>query len=169
MNYTDKQGGIKSVQPPTKYLTFGPWIYMVPQYQPKDVLILGYGEGTVAGLIWLLYKWEIPITGVDILPSDHTVDMEFIQTDAKEYVKTCKKFDCVIVDLFDENGNVCDFVTTKEFVDDLSKIANYIIVNTFKSDMSAYNSLEYVGMNKPSGLENKIYYYQMVKIPDLRI
>lgn len=168
MEFKDKFGVENSVVPPTKYLTFGPWIYLVPQYKPESVLILGYAGGTVAGLIKLLYG-DIPITGVDIEPCPNLYDVEFIQANAKEYVKTCKHFDTVVVDLMPNNKEgLCDFVTTKEFAEDLAKIANYIIVNTFnEADMSNYEGL--VGVNKPSGLANKIYYYKTVDIPDLQI
>jgi hypothetical protein len=159
---------VQSANPPTKYLTFGPWIYLVPQYKPKNILILGYAGSTVAGLIRLLYG-DIPITGVDIKPCKNLYNVEFIQADAKEFVKDCKHFDCVIVDVCDEK-NICDFVTSKGFANDLAKIANYIIINTFQDkDMSAYSHLKLAGINKPSRLANKIYYYQTTKIPNLHI
>ena len=162
--------GIMSVDPPTAHLTFGYWIYLVPQYKPKNILMLGYAGGTVAGLIRLLYG-DVPITAVDLEPSENKYGVNLIKADAREYIKNCPHFDAVIVDLAPRNeANICDFVLTKEFADDLKKIANYIAINTFGTeDMSAYNSLEYVGMNQPSGLNNKIYYYQTIKIPDLRI
>lgn len=37
--------------PPTTYLTFAYWIYMIPQYKLKNVLMLDYRGGTIAGLI----------------------------------------------------------------------------------------------------------------------
>ena len=46
-DFLNKFGALNSVLPPTKYLTFGPWIYLVPQYKPENVLILGYAGGTV--------------------------------------------------------------------------------------------------------------------------
>jgi 23S rRNA U2552 (ribose-2'-O)-methylase RlmE/FtsJ len=157
---------MESVYPPTKYLTFGPWIYLVPQYKPKDVLILGYDGGTVAGLIRLLYG-NIPITGVDIEHYDDLYGVTFIQEDAKEYVKHSKHFDTVIIDLF-ENGKVCDFVTSEEFINDVSKIANYIIIDTLNElDMSNWDVVRGVGMNKPSRCSNKIYYYRTVEISGL--
>ena len=159
-----------SVNPPTKYLTFGPWIYLVPQYKPESILILGYAGGTVAGLIRLLYG-DVPITAVDIEPCEANYEVEFIQTDAKEYIKTCKRFDVVIVDLYpSDSPNPCDFITDKEFVDNLSKISNYIIVNTSNDlDMSAYNSLECLTWIKPPSLTNKIYYFKVKNIPNLFI
>jgi spermidine synthase len=124
--------GILSVNPPTQYLTFGPWIYLVPQYKPSSVLILGYAGGTVAGLIRLLYGDDVPIVAVDIEPCVDTYNVSLVQADAKEYVKTCGSFDCVIVDIFDPNVNqAAEFVyNDEEFAANLTRIANYIIVNT---------------------------------------
>ena len=158
-----------SVYPATKYLTFGYWIYLVPQYKPKSVLMLGYADGTVAGLIRLLYG-DIEITGVDIEPlKDNKYDVNFIRADAREYVKTCGQFDTVIVDMFlKDSSDVCDFVLTNEFANNLIRIANYIIINTLKEpNLSAYSHLRKMGVNKPSGLSNLIHYFQVSPIPDL--
>ena len=38
MDFNDRFGQPNSVYPCTKALTFGPWIYMVPPYKPKDEL-----------------------------------------------------------------------------------------------------------------------------------
>jgi len=171
MDYLDDFGVPNSVDPPTKYLTFGYWIYMVPQYKPEDILMLGYAGGTVAGLVRLLYG-DVPIVAVDIDPiKENRYGVEFVQADAKEFVKTCKCYDCVVVDVSpNDKPGICDFVSTEEFARDLSKMANYIIVNTYNNvDMSAYSFLECVGVNQPSGLDNKIYYYQTIKIPNLRV
>ena len=169
MKYYDKLGMVNSVYPPTDHLTFGYWIYLVPQYKPKNVLILGYAGGTVAGLIRLLYQ-NVSITAVDIEPCDNRYGVNFIQADAKEYVKNCPPFDSVVVDLFpnDKKDTVCDFILTKEFVNDLSRIANYLIVDTVgKVDMSAYSIFEFLTWIKPPGLNNKIYYYKVKDIPEV--
>ncbi len=158
-----------SVYPPTKYLTFGVWIYMVPQYKPESVLMLGYADGTVAGLIRLLYG-DVPITGVDIKPlKDNKYGVNFVQMDGQEYVKTCGHFDTVIIDMFPgDESNICGFITSKEFANALTRVANYIIINTLKEpDLSAYNHLRRIGVNKPSGLSNLIHYFQVNPIPDL--
>ena len=159
---------IDSVYPPTKYLTFGAWIYMVPQYKPTSVLMLGFAGGTTAGLIRLLYG-DVPITGVDIKPCENSYDVNLIQADAEEFVKTCGEFDCVIVDCFNGTNDIpCGFIIKKEFADNLTRIANYIIINTLKEpDLSAYKHLKHIGVNKPSGLSNLIHYYVVNKIPDL--
>src|SRR3990167_3638757 len=149
---------MNSVYPCTKYLTNGCWIYLVPQFKSENVLILGYAGGTVAGLIRLIYG-DIPITAVDIVDCEPTYGVNFIKADAKEYIKSCPKFDVVIVDLFKDFG-IPDFVLTNEFVTDLTKIANYIVLNTLKEpDLSAYRNLNRYGSNKPNRGANRIYYF----------
>ena len=164
--YNDKSGLMCSVYPPTTYLTFACWIYMVPQYKPKNVLMLGYAGGTVAGLIRLLYG-DVPITAVDVEACENRYGVNLVRADAKEFVKTCGHFDSVIIDLFTEGPVCCDFITDPEFVNNLSRIGNYLIVNTLDKDMSAYNRLRKIGVNKPSGSSNLIYYYEVKKIPNL--
>lgn len=168
--WKDKSGNPYSVYPPTTYLTFAYWIYMVPQYKPESILILGYAGGSTAGLIRLLYG-NVPITGVDISPCENMYGVNFVQADAKEFVKTCGHFDTVIVDLFepDSPGTPCAFITSKSFVQDLKRIANYIIINSLHiKDMSAYNEFRKIGINKPSGSAEQIYYYEVKgPIPNL--
>lgn len=130
--------------------------------------MLGYGGGTVAGLIRLLYG-DVPITAVDINPCENKYGVELIQADAREFVKTCGNYDSVIVDLFyEDSGEPCDFVGDKDFIKDLERIANYLIVNSLGTDMSAYSGLRRIGINKPSGCSNLIYYFEVKdKIPNL--
>ena len=169
MNYKDKFGIPMSVNPPTKYLTFGCWIYMVPQYKPKNILMLGYCGGTTAGLIRLLYG-NVPITAVDVDFYDNLYDVEFVKADAREYVKTCRNYDAVIVDLYPKDSpHPCDFITSKEFVDNLGRISNYLIVNTSNNlDMSNYK-FECLTWITPPSLTNKIYYFKVKDVPNLFI
>lgn len=147
---------LNSVTPPTKYLTFAPWIYLVPQYKPKNVLLLGYAGGTVAGLIRLLYG-DVPITAVDIEPSENLYGVNFIQADANEHVKTCEAYDCVIVDTFIEN-DICEFVYSEEFARNLERISNYIIINTVKTPVMDAYRFPLIGIHHVCG--NHIYYFQ---------
>lgn len=142
---------------------------MVPQYKPESVLMLGYAGGTVAGLIRLLYG-DVPITAVDIEPCENKYGVELVQADAQQFVKTCSHYDTVIVDLFtaEDSNEPCAFVATEDFVSDLKRIANYIIVNSLHSDMSAYKGLRKMGVNKPSESAEQIFYYEVNKpIPNL--
>jgi hypothetical protein len=159
--WKDSIGRSYSSYPSTTHLTFDYHIYMVPQYRPESILMLGYAGGKIAGLVRLLYG-DVPITGVDIDPCEDRYGVEFIQADAKEFVKTCKKYDSVLVDLFSKEycDSPCDFVSSPEFVNDLKRIGNYIIVNGLHSDMSAYEKeFKRIGINKPSGSAEQIYYY----------
>ena len=158
--WADQNQNSYSAYPPTTYLTFAYWIYMVPQYKPRNVLMLGYAGGTVAGLIRLLYG-DVPITAVDIELCTNSYGVELIQADAKEFVKTCGNYDCVIVDLFyTDYAEPCEFVGNPEFVKDLQRISNYLIVNSLHTDMSAYKHLRKIGINKASGCAEHIYYFE---------
>ena len=167
MNIVDPSGGRNSIYPPTEGLTFFPYIYMVPQYRPNDVLLLGYAGGTVAGLIKLLYG-AIPITAVDVNPPfEDYYDVRFIQEDARRYVRDCRKFDTVVVDLYADGDNQpCSFVTEPAFVQDLQRIARYVIVHAREStDMSVYGTpLKVLALN-----DSRFYYYMVERVGRLPI
>lgn len=159
-NVKDAGGGINSVFPCTEYLTFGPWIYMVPQYTPESVLMLGYAGGTTAGLIKLIHG-DVPITAVDVEFVEDPYGVEFVLGDAREYVKDCPHFDCIIVDVFDPvDPSPPDFVFSDEFVADVTAKCNYLIVDAMEdSDMSAYDHLHRV---KTLALNRSRFHYFMV-------
>lgn len=166
--YKNKFGIAYSVYPPQTFLTFDYWIYMVPQYKPESVLMLGYAGGTVAGLIRLIWG-DVPITAVDIKPCEDRYRVNFIQADAKEFVKNCKEYDAVIVDLFNnDTTEPCDFITDPEFITDLTRVGNYLIINALSTDMSNYGHLRKIGINQPSGSTVLIYYFETKgRIPNL--
>jgi len=163
------QGAFNSVYPCTEYLTFGPWIYLVPQFKPKNVLMLGYAGGTAAGLIRLFYG-NIPITAVDIeCVVEDKYDVDFVLDNAFEYVKTCDFFDVIIVDVFELDGqNPCGFITDNEFIENVSTKCNYLIVHALEdTDISNYKRLKHL---KTLSLNtNRFYYYLMKRIPQLPI
>jgi len=167
--YKNKAGNTYSVYPPETYLTFEYWIYMVPQYRPKSVLMLGYHEGTVAGLIRRIWG-DVPITAVDIVePRENKYGVKFIKADAREFVKTCGEYDAVLVDLFEnDETKICDFVSDPEFIADLVRIGNYLIINALGADMSNYRHLRKIGINKASESASLIYYFETKgRIPNL--
>ena len=168
-NITDSKGYINSIYPAGAYLTFGPWIFMVPQYVPKSVLMLGYAGGTTAGLIKKFYGDSVPITAVDVNFVEDPYNVNFVKADAKEYIKTCEPFDSVIVDVFDDGALVpCDFVFTKEFADNLKKKANYIILHVNEdSDMSAYDGTHLIKVLALN--DSRFYYYMVNEIPSLPV
>ena len=165
----DKNRGIHSVRNCVDYLTFGPWIYLVPQYKPKSVLMLGYGGGTAVGLMQMFYGKDLPITCVDIEDCSklNFYNINLIQADAKDYVKTCGFYDTIIVDVYGsepKNLEPPEFIFTKEFVADVEKKCNYLIVDaTEKSDMSAYKHLHKVKTLMLN--QNRIHYFLIGDAP----
>lgn len=168
--YKNKSSISYSVYPPQTFLTFEYWIYMIPQYKPKSVLMLGYAGGTVAGLIRLIWG-DVPITAVDLAPREDEgrYQVNFIQADAREFVKTCQGYDAIIIDLFNnDTAQPADFVTDPKFINDLTRVGNYLIINALNTDMSSYKHLRNMGINRPSGSEVSIYYFETKdKIPNL--
>lgn len=167
-NYLGSTGILNSVYPCTEYLTFAPWIYMVPQFHPKSVLMLGYAGGTAAGLIRKLYG-DVPITAVDIEYIDDHYGVDFLLCDAAEYVKYGDWHEATIVDVYDDGSpEPCQFVLEPEFVSDISKITDYLIVHTSpNTDMSAYSDLYQV---QTITYRNSTFYYYMINdIPRLPI
>ena len=136
---------IDSVYPCTEYLTFGPWIYLVPQIKPQSVLMLGYAGGTVAGLMRRLYGYDFPITAVDTAEPENTFEysVDFVQADARIYMDDAEHHEVLIVDLWEWDPP--DFVFTQEFATEVSSKCDYLIVHAMDySDMSAYSHLHKV-------------------------
>lgn len=174
-NIQDERGQLHSIADPSLYLTFGVWLYLVPQYKPKNVLMLGYGGGTAAKYIRMFYG-DVPITAVDFSDvSEFLIDgVEWVNQNAKDYVKTAPKFDAVIVDLFDtDDMHPQAFVHSKEFADDLGKIANYIILhNVVGDDTSAYDQFYKVralNLGRTDKYAPEVHYYMVNEIPSLPV
>jgi len=171
-NIEDNHGQLNSVYPCTLYLTFGVWIYLVPQYKPTSVLMLGYAGGTAAGLIRLFYG-NVPITGVDLEKCPNYYDVNLVVADARKYIKTCEHFDTVIVDLYEEGERVVPkYVSERWFADALKKKANYIILHVSDdTDISAYKDLYKVktlSLDNASG-KARFHYFMVNDIPSLPI
>lgn len=151
---------IDSVDPPWQYLTFGPWIYLVPQFNPKSVLMLGFSGGTVAGLIRLLYGDAPQITGVDVIDVESKYGAAIIIEDASLYVNNAEKHEVVIVDMWqDDQIEPVEFVSDIEFAEQLKRIGDYLILHvTEKTDMSNYKDLHLV---KKLTLNKSVFYYYM--------
>lgn len=173
-NIVDQKNQIHSIYPCTGYLTFGPWLYLVPQYKPKSVLMLGYGGGTAAGLIRMFYGDDVAITAVDIEDCSefNYYDVKLIEADAERWIKTADSYDCIIVDLYTEgNYRSPDFCFTPEFVGELTKRCNYLIFHAVESDdMSMYpKPLRILTTNNGTAYNPLFYYFTINDIPSLPI
>lgn len=174
-NIQDERGQLHSIADPSLYLTFGVWLYLVPQYKPDNVLMLGYGGGTAAKYIRMFYG-DVQITAVDFSDVSAFLDdkTHWFRANAKDFVKTCGKYDCVIVDLFDTGDNhPQDFVLSKDFANDLGRIANYIVLHAvIGDDASAYDQFYKVrelSTNSGGPFEPRVHYYMVNEIARLPV
>lgn len=102
---------------------------IIRQKKARNVLIIGCGGGTLATMI---HRLKASVTIVDINPVAFTIARDFfrmpkavncITHDGLEYVATTKKrYDAVIIDVFDSHNNVPAGFTTKTFLGDTKKI-----------------------------------------------
>lgn len=174
-NIQDERGQLHSIADPSLYLTFGVWLYLVPQYKPESVLMLGYGGGTAAKYI-RMFHGNVPITAVDHADvSEFLLDnMEWVEEDAQNYVKTAPKFDCVIVDCYDTGDFMPpEFVLSKEFADDLGQIANYVILHTVVgNDISAYDQYKKIrtlNLGRTDKYAPEVHYFMINEIASLPV
>lgn len=173
-NIQDELGQIHSIADPSMYLTFGVWLYLVPQYKPENVLMLGYGGGTAAKYI-NMFHGEVPITAVDFSDVSEFLlpNVTWVNQDAREYVKTAPKFDCVIIDLYDTGDfTLPDFVLSKEFAENVGKIADYIILHAIVGDdVSSYDfpKIRSLNLGRTDMYAPEVHYFMVNEIPRLPV
>lgn len=110
----------------------------------RRVLIIGCGGGTLATM---LSRHDIRVTVVDINPVAFTIARDYfrmpksvmcVAQDGMAYVRdTAKRFDAVVIDVFDENNNVPDGFTAKGFLRNAKKIIRHdgiIVMNVIAKD-----------------------------------
>lgn len=136
-----------SISPPP---LSGYWNECLPDFEPKSVLILGLGGGTVATLIRNKYP-KSTIFGIDnsreiIELAKKEMDLpkgiKILIKDAFEYVYLTKdKFDFIVIDLW--NGGMFDTsVFAPDFMDGVKKLLNEggkIYLNSPNLDVLAEN------------------------------
>jgi hypothetical protein len=114
----------------------------VPQFPPESMLILGYGDGTVAGLTRRLYGDDFRIVGVDIEEPKYQYNAKFVLEDARDYLKRCDCFQVISVDLF-VHYDICEFVFKEEFADLVISKCDYLVIHAdYNSDMRYYEHLK---------------------------
>lgn len=153
-----KNGSLYSVYPPTSYLTFANWIYMVPPFRPRDVLMFGYAGGTAAGLIQKLYDNTVPITAVDIEITDNRYGVELIKADARQFAKLCKTYQCVIIDIFNEQITP-KFVYEPEFVQNVARVTEEFLIVHASPDANIGIYEQHFGRLRLLDIGHKIYYF----------
>lgn len=136
--------GFDSVNPPQTLFGYTYWAHMIPPIRPDNTLILGYGSGTVAKLIDLIWN-KPPILGVDLFDSGQA---PIIIMNAYKFVEDCKdQFDYVCVDLWSD-GICNDFVLNdKNFIECLRRITKrFLCLNVpyLPSDESVNHIRKYV-------------------------
>ena len=97
-----------SMNPPETMFGYTYHSHLICPFKPETVLILGYGQGTVAQLIRKIWGDDVKITGVDIDFKDcKVIEYKKITSDAYEFLKKeshgifYKRFDYVVVDVWD--------------------------------------------------------------------
>lgn len=179
METTDKNGVryfhngnvVQSVFPAESHFGFSYWSHLIPPFKPREVLILGYGAGTVGELIRKVWGDTVHITGVDkhVNPKQlpfATNGVTVIERDAKDYLAdTNKEFDFVVVDLF-EGAYMSPFVKDPIFVSLLMRVAKKMVaINTFGLDESTEKIYKQgFSMLKSINVEgrNEIAYFQAI-------
>lgn len=157
--YKSPDGSVYSVYPPTAFLTFSNWIYMVPPFKPADVLMLGYAGGTTAGLIKQIYGQDVEIVGVDISVVDNRHGSVLIHADAREFVKTARAFDVVIIDLFIGQKTPA-FVSDFGFMEDIARITKrFLVIHTDPEiDIGVYE--QRFTRLRMMDIGHRLYYYR---------
>ena len=157
---------IQSVNPPETGFGYNYWSHMIPPVKPKDVLMLGYGEGTVGKLIKKIWGDDVRIVGVDIHePKRENAPDEFLRMPADVYLRAAHpyKFDFVAVDIF-EGENIPKFVFSNEFVAHLrSRVIGRLAINIWKKHqemMDEYRALFHIERIKvcDEGGNNLVYF-----------
>jgi len=129
------EGCITSVLPPESFFGFTYHAMMIPPFRPSNMLVLGYGNGTISGLTKKIWGEDVKVLGVDRISPHITVDGDDVLVmDAykfvTEYAEKYEKFDNIVVDLY--NGDrMCDFVCQEDFIKGLKVICSLrLAVNT---------------------------------------
>lgn len=114
---------------------------MIPPF-PGKMLILGWGEGSIAWLTRKVWGEEFPIHGVDLKAPEQpwteimaraSKNTTHIICKAEDFVKSAEPYDIVAVDLY-VGKEIPGFVFQDSFISDLRRITRkLLIVNaTFK-------------------------------------
>lgn len=128
-----QDGYIQSVEPAETLFGYTCFSAMIPPMKPENMLILGYGNGTVSELTKKIWG-DVKVTGIDLnAPLKVSGKDIVIEMDAQEFVKDCQsQYDYIVIDLY--NGKeVCEFIFNEEFVRKLREICSLrLSINLFE-------------------------------------
>ena len=136
-------GVVQSVAVTAEPLTFGYWPLMLPEFAPRNALILGFGGGTIAGMLVKRFG-ALPITAVEVDPAvaslayasfDIPRSVELVVGDALMQIHEIRgPFDYVAVDLFSE-GVVPAAIFASPFlrrVKEITRDGGLVAINYFE-------------------------------------
>ena len=123
-------GILQSMYPGNLAMVRGHWVHFVPWFKPREVLILGYGGGTMSKVLRSVWGEDISITGVDTQepPFKHDKDTIVLQ-DALKFVQgfpNDNAFDFVMVDVY-EGNKIVPFVLGYGFVKECVRLTRDIV------------------------------------------
>lgn len=121
------------VDPPETMFGYFYFSHMIPPFRPETMLVLGYGNGTIAELTRKIWGPQIKVTGVDTERRDYKyVEYKMHIMDAKDFVWDCtkwpikKRFDYIVVDV-STGAYVPPFVYDIEFAARLSEMTKKLL------------------------------------------
>ena len=129
----DENGKSRTVQqsmhPPQMLFGYTYHAMMIPPFPPKNMLILGYGWGTIAHLTHRIWNYGINMDAVDIAPQeaesillDEENVVSLLIMDAERFVQGCKRiYDYVVIDLYNHD-RIPKFVFSDSFIEGIRKI-----------------------------------------------
>ena len=147
-------GVLQSVHPASHAYGMTYHFGMVPYCKPQNVLMLGYGLGTVAELTRTVWGADIKVTAVDVLPNpEKYFEFKYIQGDAEKVVTEFNRgliktrFDFVLIDLF-QGSHSADFIFTSHFAKQIYSITRKAVyINTTREESNGLRPYEDAGFN----------------------
>lgn len=116
-------GIIHGIKPAESWAGYLYWLFQVPPFKPKNMLMLGYGLGTIAELTRKIWGNDVSCLGIDLESLETYEQDTVIIKDAFEWIKKYELqiHDYIVVDLF-EGRNVKQEVFSDEFLSNLKRI-----------------------------------------------
>lgn len=164
--YLVVNGALQSVSPPTSLFGYTYWSHMIPPIKPNDMLMLGYGWGTVASLTKGIYGEDIRVTGVDLANLNNP---ECLQMNAYDYIDKHNPeptWDYICIDLWDGPKSLSYTVNDKEFIEKIAAICKGFVCLNILLPESKEDHQEHIRMYENAGFiydRNVVLYGNLVE------